>query len=137
VVASRAVEGNFAEFVCVVESDREFAYLRAIGDLDFESAPALDTVLRDLTAVGFPQVVVDLTEVTLIDSTGLYVLMRHRDALEARGGELRLIPAPPPVNDVFDIDDAPFGRFVFEEASKTARARATLRRVRAGEVAGR
>ena len=55
------------------------------GEIDIKTAPELETALIDLTAA---PVVVDLSDVGFIDSTGLRVLAMARSRAEADGGRL-------------------------------------------------
>lgn len=49
-------------------------------------------------------VVLDLTDVDYLDSAGIHLIFRLREALQARGQELRLvIPDLSPVNDVLRL----------------------------------
>ena len=65
----------------------------AQGEIDVATAPDLRHELADAVSVGRCKVIVDLTQVTFMDSTGLNILVRARRAAEARGGELRLVGA--------------------------------------------
>jgi anti-sigma B factor antagonist len=63
----------------MLEMDRTFAIraltvVRVAGEVDVASAPELDSLLEKLPAAG-EDVVVDLTDVTFLDSTGLGVLV--------------------------------------------------------------
>lgn len=57
------------------------------GEIDITSAPALDEALSGMHG---DSVVVDLSQVTFIDSTGLRVLVMARTRLEADGSRLVL-----------------------------------------------
>ncbi len=90
--------------------------LRPTGDVDAYTAPELRARLHDATTSGAPVVVVDLREVTFIDSAGLGALVgAHRRMLEA-GGRLGIVRPPPLVGraleltgltEVFDLYDDP------------------------------
>jgi anti-sigma B factor antagonist len=63
----------------MLEMDRTFAVrlltvVRVAGEVDVASAPELEKVLEGLPATGV-DIVVDLTDVTFLDSTGLGVLV--------------------------------------------------------------
>ncbi len=60
------------------------------GDVDFRDAVEFRTYLTDVVAVGLP-VVVDLTDVTFMDSTGLGVLIQAHKRLTERGAVLVLV----------------------------------------------
>lgn len=81
----------------------ETLVLALAGDLDIASAPALKRHLDDAATTGSGRVVVDLSEVEFLDSTGLRVLLTARQRLHERGQELRLRPGPPVVQRLFEL----------------------------------
>jgi anti-sigma B factor antagonist len=62
--------------------------LRARGDLDLSSADRLYQGIVDLTDRGATLVVLNLSDVTFVDSTGLRAIVNAADVLEKRGGRL-------------------------------------------------
>ena len=73
--------------------------LRVAGELDLLTAPELNAAL-DATR---SDVVLDLRDVTFIDSTGLAVLVAHRRARRARGLTLRVEGPQPNVVRAFAL----------------------------------
>ena len=74
--------------VSVVDST---ARVRAVGEIDSNSAPQLREQLDGLLGSGACEVVVDLAGVTFLDSAGLCVLAgAHRKAL-GQGARLRIL----------------------------------------------
>lgn len=67
------------------------------GELDILAAAALSVRLDELTAVGRPDVVLDLRGVTFIDCSGLSVLVRLRARTLAREGRLGIVTGSPQV----------------------------------------
>ena len=63
----------------------------AHGEIDMATAPDLTQELAEAVSVNPCRVIVDLTQVTFMDSTGLSALVRART--EAGNGELRLVGA--------------------------------------------
>ncbi len=59
------------------------------GDLDLAAAPELNAALHALTT----DVVLDLSGASYVDSTGLAVLVAHRERTRARGTSLALVGA--------------------------------------------
>ncbi|WP_416905119.1 STAS domain-containing protein [Micromonospora echinospora] len=51
------------------------ALLRLAGELDFDTAPELIRVANQVRAEGYDEVTVDLTDVTLCDSSGLSAIV--------------------------------------------------------------
>ncbi|MGP4090109.1 STAS domain-containing protein [Streptomyces sp. KR55] len=61
------------------------------GEIDIFTAPPLAARLETLTADQHPDLVLDLRSMAFIDRTGLGVLCRARNRVEARDGRLRLV----------------------------------------------
>lgn len=73
-----------------VVMDGTRAQVRVVGDLDLEGAPVLDEEFRALLALGVKTVVVDMSAVTFLDSTGLRALIVGRELLGAGGATITL-----------------------------------------------
>jgi anti-sigma B factor antagonist len=73
------------------------------GEVDVATAPALRDGLDEALEGGIGPVVVDLTGVTFIDSTGLGVLIGARRRCVEGGRELRVVVAEPRILKVFEI----------------------------------
>jgi anti-anti-sigma factor len=58
-----------------VDSDGDTLVIRAIGDLDLVSAEAFESKVRESLASGALAVLLDLSQVEFIDSTGLRALL--------------------------------------------------------------
>jgi len=65
--------------------------IRLEGEVDLATAPAFKADVERLLADGFVNVVVDLTQVTFIDSTALGVLIGSVRRLREKDGRLVLI----------------------------------------------
>jgi stage II sporulation protein AA (anti-sigma F factor antagonist) len=76
--------------------------IRLRGELDIESAPDLERVLLRSRPRG-QRVVVDLTELKFMDSTGLRVLLRARAAAEEGRWQINLRNVPPTIRRLFDM----------------------------------
>jgi anti-sigma B factor antagonist len=73
------------------------------GSLDFETAPSLRAALIDSADEGKHDIVVDLSHVEFLDSSGLGALIgAHKRALEHKG-RLRLIINAGPIARLFTI----------------------------------
>lgn len=73
------------------------------GEVDIASAPALDVVLSDLIASGQADLVVDLTAVGFLDSTGLGVLVKALKRAREADGSLAVATGSERVLKVFRI----------------------------------
>jgi anti-sigma B factor antagonist len=72
------------------------------GELDFETA--FDVEMRLEQAIGRADVVVvDLSGLDFIDSTGIGTLLEAHKAAQRQGTSLKLLPGKPPVQRVFEV----------------------------------
>ena len=96
------------------------------GQLDFLSAPELAPRLSDLQSARCDAVVVDVSRVTFIDSTGLNVLVAGAQSIHSRDAAVVVAGASKHVARVFEI--VRLGESVhleptLEDAVRAARAR--------------
>ncbi len=75
----------------------------AIGDLDLTSAEALDAEVRAAEATDVEQIIIDLSGVTFMDSTGLRLLLQAEARSRADSKRLRLIRGSRRVQRVFEL----------------------------------
>jgi anti-sigma B factor antagonist len=76
------------------------------GEVDMSSAPVLKRELERLSEGGARRVVIDATDLTVIDSSGIAVLIvAHRTFVE-RGGGLEVYHARPGVLTSLDVSGA-------------------------------
>lgn len=73
------------------------------GDVDLHNAPQLRDRLSSMIDEGITTIVVDLAEVTFIDSMTLGVLLGASKRLRPRGGQLRIVVPEPGIRKVFEI----------------------------------
>jgi anti-sigma B factor antagonist len=94
--------GGAPLFACRVRHDGAQARVGLHGEVDLAARPELDAMLETLTD-GAERVVVDLTAVTFMDSTGLHWLVRVHDAVARAGATLQVAVADGPVRDVLAL----------------------------------
>jgi anti-sigma B factor antagonist len=75
----------------------------AAGEVDVYTAPTLDAELTRAVDSGATAVVVDLSGVDFLDSTGLSVLVKALERLRERDGSLAVVVAAERVAKVFRI----------------------------------
>jgi anti-anti-sigma factor len=73
------------------------------GELDLATVDEADAKLQLAEAEGRETVVLDLSELTFMDSTGLRLVLRAVRRSSENGYRLQLISAPPPVQRVFRV----------------------------------
>jgi len=71
--------------------------LRVAGEVDIVTTATLRAELAELIAQHHTDLVIDLTNVTFIDSTGLGVLVGALRSVSAEGGRVELVTANPQV----------------------------------------
>lgn len=73
------------------------------GVVDVAAAPELRQVLQEVQFTGSPRILLDLTEVELIDSFGLGVLVGARKRAVSHDGELALVVTNPRLLHVLEL----------------------------------
>jgi anti-anti-sigma factor len=82
----------------------EQAFLIALyGEVDVANVHVLRAASRRAERYATPEVVVDLSALTYMDSTGLSVLLALHTRCQEQGRTLRLLPGPPQVQRIFQI----------------------------------
>jgi anti-sigma B factor antagonist len=79
------------------------AVLALSGELDLAAAPAIRERLADARTAGACGIVLDMTEVTFLDSSALRELLRADAALRADGALLVLAGVRPPVERLLEL----------------------------------
>jgi anti-anti-sigma factor len=88
--------------------------LTLAGELDIASAPALERALDEFGASLPRRLVIDLRQVTFMDSTGLRALLLARQRAADGDHELLLRPGPRQVQRVFELSGT-LERFSFRD----------------------
>lgn len=90
-------------FEIAEQSDGDTPVLKVKGEIDVSTAPELRDRLVQINQRGASNVVVDLSEVTFLDSTGLGVLVSGLKRFRSGGGDLRLVVTGKSVSKVLEI----------------------------------
>jgi anti-sigma B factor antagonist len=77
--------------------------LELVGELDVASAPALRERLAEVATRGGGPLVVDLTDLNFIDSTGLSVLLNAKRRLTRRGRGFAIVCPPGHVRRILEV----------------------------------
>ncbi len=105
------------------------------GELDIVGRPVVRQAIDDVFALEPRRVVLNLSQLTFMDSTGVHLVSETRDRAAATDTELVLIPGPPAIQRVFAIAEAANHRLVFSWAA-TATCDATSAAVRSQAFIG-
>jgi anti-sigma B factor antagonist len=73
------------------------------GEIDIYTSPRLDELLTACASQGFVHFVIDLTEVTFVDSTALGVLVTAAKRVMPRDGSLTLVCGSGHVRRTFEL----------------------------------
>lgn len=90
---------------CDVSRQRDNASLRPVGDLDIATVPVLSAKIAQLRQAGCPHLIVDLSDLAFMDSTGLRFLIECYAESRKDGFTMALLPGPPAVQRVFELTD--------------------------------
>jgi anti-sigma B factor antagonist len=74
-----------------VATKGEASVVSVAGELDLASSPTLEAELQRVSASDIPLVIVDLSQLEFMDSTGLSVLVRAHQRAEENGQRFGLI----------------------------------------------
>jgi len=92
------------EFRAAVASlTRELALVSVSGELDSYTAASLKARIDEAGTVGADTVLVDLSEISFIDSAALAVLVRETKRLEGRGHSLVLVTNDPRTRRIVEV----------------------------------
>jgi len=83
--------------------DRGVTRVHLVGEVDIATAERLQGALDDLIRDGHTRLLVDLTEVSFIDSTGLGVLLHTVKQLRRRRGRLVVLCPDPTMRALFEL----------------------------------
>lgn len=84
-------------------TDTSTAVLRPSGRLNMVAAPGFKSLLEETVSSGQTRIVVDLGEVTFIDSSGLGALIAGLKSSRQAGGDLRIADVPEQVMTVLRL----------------------------------
>jgi anti-sigma B factor antagonist len=87
----------------VASLTRELALVSVSGELDLYTADRVRRGIDEADAVGADTVVIDLSEISFIDSTALGVLVQESKRLEGRGHSLVLVTNDPRTRRVLEV----------------------------------
>ncbi len=86
-----------------VEKRENFTLVKLTGEIDVSVAPKLRSLLKELIEGGQENLVIDLTEVPFIDSSGLGILVIAFKLAKAKNGAIKFVGARPEVMKVIRL----------------------------------
>ncbi|WP_131742427.1 STAS domain-containing protein [Actinomadura roseirufa] len=91
------------DFAVEHREEHGLTVVKISGEIDVFTSPRLREALLDIIDNGGPHLLVDLGEVTFLDSTGLGVLVGIYHRLRARDGSMSFVGANDRVRRVFHV----------------------------------
>jgi anti-sigma B factor antagonist len=79
------------------------AIVAVVGELDLASGPELEAELERITGAVTKLLVVDLSQLDFMDSTGLSILVRTHQRLTGEGSEMSLVKGSPQVQRLLEL----------------------------------
>jgi anti-anti-sigma factor len=86
-----------------VVTERSAARVRPLGSLDLATESPLEEQLAGLRDAGFRELIVDLSGLEFMDSTGLRLVLRWEAAARDDTFSISWVPGPPEVQRVFEL----------------------------------
>ena len=91
------------DFSVTVASHGRWEVLTVTGEIDMATAPRFRQRLLAVIGAGAQNVVIDLSGVDFIDSTGLGVLMGAAKRVRSNGGDIRLVMTGSRLADLIEL----------------------------------
>lgn len=101
--AGTAPGGPFEPFRIDVDRDRDTMRVALVGELDIATVVLVEAELQRHRAAGFRCFVLDLHQLTFIDSMGLRLLLTWGETPGKDGIDVALIEGPPQVQRIFAL----------------------------------
>ncbi len=99
--ASRVVRRGLLEVHVTARDGRHT--VAAVGELDRSAAPLLDEAMLEAEATSARQIVLDLSALEFMDSSGLYLILEAHARSQADSNRLSIVRGPRRVQRVFEI----------------------------------
>jgi len=86
-----------------VHPERDVVRVAAVGELDLLTVAQLQTQIDELREAGFERVVLDLRQLTFMDSTGVALILEEDRIARSSGCEFSIISGAPAIQDVLEV----------------------------------
>ena len=90
-------------FSCDVGRNGSACWVRPAGDLDLDTVHHVESALAELREEGCGTLVLDLRDLTFMDSTGLRLVIRWHTAAQGEGFQFAIVPGSDVVQRVFRL----------------------------------
>ena len=104
-IASAIVStGDDSEWFGVrLEPHRDAVVIAPRGELDMNVVDQLDAAFEEALAAGYRRIVIDLSELLFMDSTGLHSVLGMQRSAERDGIDFAIVPGDDAVQHVFEL----------------------------------
>jgi anti-sigma B factor antagonist len=102
-VVTRSRVGSEHDFRCRVEPDREIVRVIPFGELDVDTVAQVADRVSEMQQAGFAEVVLDLRNLTFMDSSGLHLVLAADRMARSNGTRFVLIAGSRPIQRLFEI----------------------------------
>jgi len=106
----------------VVEKQGAVDVIAVEGPLNQENVNSVQETVELCSAEGLPMVVLNMSDVPLMDSAGLELLLDLSDYVHQRGGNIKLAALAPLCRDILHITDVEEHFEVFDEVPTAVRS---------------
>jgi anti-anti-sigma factor len=105
------------EFGIDTTSDGDVARIVLTGEFDLAGVPEFEHRIAEVEGEAPEAIVIDLSGLTFMDSSGLRALITADDRARKHGRRLAIVPGPPAVRRVFEITKLDTRLDLVEDAS--------------------
>ena len=77
--------------------------IKANQPLSGDAVDQFSEIMQELILAGQPMIVFDMSDIPLVDSRGLEILLEMKDNCDRRGGNLNIAAANPLCSDIFEL----------------------------------
>ena len=100
--------GSGIPFTANVEAHHGVAKISLTGELDMATVPILNEHLATTEESGATAIILDLRDVTFMDSTGLFTCLRARDRAADNGHRFMVVQPSPSTKQLFEMTGTGF-----------------------------
>jgi anti-sigma B factor antagonist len=105
-VSSSRFQADLEPFRVEVHAECESLRLAPVGEVDIATVGQIDDCLREFRARGFRRFLLDLRQLTFMDSSGLRLILDWDARARRDGISFAVIPGPAVVQRVFEVAGA-------------------------------
>lgn len=84
-------------------SDGDWAVLAVAGEVDLATVPELERAIKAILDDGSSKLMIDLSDTSFMDSTGLRVLVMANREFNDGGRDLAILVKPGPISRLLDV----------------------------------